>query len=205
MSHLDTGPTDIGPTDTCAVLLAAGGGTRFAGATHKLLADMRGIAVWRRSLQAAIEAGFDTVVVVTGAVELTLADPHVRQVHLVHNPHWAAGQSSSLRLGVATAAGFGAHRVVVGLADQPFVTADTWRRVANADPHSPIVVATYAGIRGPNPVRLASEVWPLLPDAGDLGARDVIRAHPLWVTEIECVGSSADIDTLEDLERWTSY
>jgi CTP:molybdopterin cytidylyltransferase MocA len=200
VSHLDA----VTP-DTCAVLLAAGGGSRFAGTTHKLLAELQGVAVWRRSVQSVIDAGFDSVIVVTGAVQLPVSAHDRARLQLVHNPRWAHGQSTSLRAGVDAAARGGARRVVVGLADQPFIAADSWRRIAHADTTNPIVVATYDGVRGPNPVRLASQVWPLLPNEGDVGARDVIRAHPQWVTEIECVGSTADIDTLEDLERWTSY
>jgi molybdenum cofactor cytidylyltransferase len=193
------------PPDVTGVLLAAGAGSRFTGSTHKLLARIDGVEVWRRAARSVVEAGFDTVVVVTGAVDLQPTTEEQRRYRFVHNPDWAAGQATSLQAAVTQAASLGARCVVVGLADQPFVAAEAWRRVALADPASPIVVATYRGVRGPNPVRLAAEFWPLLPDDGDLGAREVIRAYPLSVTEIECVGSSADIDTLEDLERWKSF
>jgi molybdenum cofactor cytidylyltransferase len=190
------------PPDVFGVLLAAGAGSRFTGESHKLLARINGVEVWRRAAHAAFEAGFAELIVVTGAVDLQPTDEEQRTYQFVHNPDWAAGQATSLRVAVSHAASLGAAGIVVGLADQPFVSAETWRRVALADPTSPIVVATYHGVRGPNPVRLAAEIWPLLPEQGDLGARDVIRARPLSVMEIECVGSSADIDTLEDLERW---
>ena len=193
------------PPDVCGVLLAAGAGSRFNGSTHKLRASIDGVAVWRRAARAAAEADYTTIIVVTGAVDLQPTADEQRRYRFVHNPNWAAGQATSLQVAVAQAASLGARFVVVGLADQPFVTAEAWRRVALANPAAPIVVATYDGVRGPNPVRLAAEFWPLLPDDGDLGAREVIRAHPLSVTEIECVGSSADIDTLEDLERWKSF
>ncbi len=193
------------PSDVCGVLLAAGAGSRFAGNTHKLVARIDGLEVWRRAARAAVEAGYATILVVTGAVDLQPTADEQRRYRFVHNPEWAAGQATSLQVAVTQAAALGARCVVVGLADQPFITAEAWRRVALADPEAPIVVATYDGVRGPNPVRLAKAVWPLLPSDGDLGAREVIRAHPLRVTEIECVGSSADIDTLEDLERWKNY
>lgn len=189
----------------CGLLLAAGAGTRFAGHTHKLLAPLRGRPVWEWSLEHLVVAGLPHIVVVTGAVDLPLPEGVVRCRH----SGWADGQGSSLVAGIRVAADLGADAVVVGLADQPFVTPEAWRTVA----HSPcdIAVATYDGVRGPHPVRLARTVWPLLrhadtrgDDHGDEGARSLLREHPELVCEVPCLGSAADIDTLEDLERWRS-
>jgi CTP:molybdopterin cytidylyltransferase MocA len=187
---------------TTAVLLAAGGGTRFLGSTHKLLAILDGVPVFRRSIDQVIAADLDHLVVVTGAVALDIAVPGVTTVH---NPKWQEGQASSLQLGLTTASAFDSDFVVVGLADQPFVPASAWRAVAASDSTAPIVVATYNGVRGPNPVRLHSSVWPLLPTDGDEGARPLMRLHPEWVDEVACEGSAADIDTLEDLGSWTNF
>ena len=49
-----------------AVLLAAGAGSRFVGPSHKLMALMRGRPVVLWALEAAVDAGFDEVVLVTG-------------------------------------------------------------------------------------------------------------------------------------------
>jgi CTP:molybdopterin cytidylyltransferase MocA len=187
---------------TAAVLLAAGGGTRFAGTTHKLLAAIDGVPVFRRSLDHLLEARFDRVIVVTGAIALHIDD---RDVTTVHNPRWQQGQAGSLQLALATAADLGSDAVVVGLADQPFIAPSAWRAIADAPTTAPIVVATYGGVRGPNPVRLRSSVWPHLPIDGDEGAKPVMRLHPNWVHEVACEGSAADIDTLEDLRSWTSF
>jgi molybdenum cofactor cytidylyltransferase len=186
---------------TTAVLLAAGGGTRFVGTTHKLLALLDGVPVYRRSLDQVIEAGFEHVVVVTGAADLTIEGPNVTTVH---NTMWQAGQAGSLQLALVAAEAHGSDFVVVGLADQPFVPAAAWRAVADSDSSAPIVVATYHGQRGPNPVRLHRSVWPDLPTQGDEGARPVMRLHPEWIDEVACEGSAADIDTLEDLGSWTN-
>jgi CTP:molybdopterin cytidylyltransferase MocA len=193
---------------TTAVLLAAGGGTRFAGPSHKLLAPLDGRPVYRHAVDhvlAALERGIiDDVVIVTGAVDLDLS-AIAGTVIVAHNEHWEHGQAGSLQLGIAEAARQGSDAVVVGLADQPFVPASAWRAVATSPSAKPIVVATYAGERGPNPVRLHRDVWPMLPQDGDEGARPLMRLHPDWIDEVACEGSAADIDTLEDLGQWTSF
>jgi molybdenum cofactor cytidylyltransferase len=192
----------LAPMTTAAVLLAAGGGSRFAGSTHKLLATIGGVPVFRRALDHVTAAGFDHVIVVTGAVALGIDEP---RVITVHNAMWEEGQAGSLRLAVSAAGDLDCDFVVVGLADQPFVAVSAWRAIANSDSRAPIVVATYDGVRGPNPVRLQRAVWPHLPTDGDAGARSVMRLHPDWVDEVACEGSAADIDTLEDLGQWTNF
>jgi len=191
------------PVGTVAVLLAAGAGSRFLGSGHKLLATLPhggGMSIFELSLRQVLAAGFATVVVVTGAADIPpsmLAYPHVT---VVHNSRWADGQSGSVLMGIHEAQRLKANAVVIGLADQPFVTAEAWRRVANAA--TPIAVATYFGRHG-NPVRLHESIWPLLPKTGDSGARDLIRLRPELVSQVDCPGSAADIDTQEDLAQWT--
>jgi len=186
-----------------AALLAAGSGSRFLGNDHKLLADLGGQPVWHHALRHVMAAGFDRVLLVTGAVDLALpADIDRQHVVARHNPHWSEGQARSVQLAVAAAAEWGADAITIGLADQPYVSPQAWRAVAEAPAGCRIVIATYGGEAGPNPVRLAADVWPLLPTSGDAGARTIIREHPQWVCRVACVGSGTDIDTLEDLARW---
>jgi len=182
---------------TAAVLLAAGGGTRFIGDSHKLVAVFRGRPVYEHALAAARAATLDELVVVVGAVTLELPD----DVTVVVNERWAQGQATSLQAAIAHAAEAGHDAIAIGLADQPLVEPGAWRAVAGAD--GPIVVATYHGRRG-NPVRLHRDIWPLLPVSGDEGARTLMRSRPDLVREVACPGDPSDIDTVEDLQRWNS-
>lgn len=185
------------PSETCAVLLAAGQGSRFIGSSHKLVSALRGRPLYMWALDSIESAGFAHVVVVTGCVELDLPQWAVR----AHNPRWNEGQATSLQCGITAADALGATAVVVGLADQPFVTAQAWRSVALAD--TPIAVATYGGARG-NPVRLDRSIWSLLATEGDHGARSLLSQRPDLVGEVACTGSPADIDTMEELQQWNS-
>jgi molybdenum cofactor cytidylyltransferase len=183
---------------TAAVLLCAGGSTRFGGRGHKLLTDFRGrpLAAW--AVEHALEAGLEETIVVVGSVDLSGILPD--GVVVVENPDWADGQASSLAVGVDRAARGGHLAAVIGLGDQPLVPASAWSAVAARD--SPVAVASFGGRRRP-PVRLARSVWPLLPSAGDEGARALMRERPDLVSEVPCEGEPFDIDTVEDFARWS--
>jgi CTP:molybdopterin cytidylyltransferase MocA len=185
------------------VVLAAGAGRRFTssgGEGHKLLALIDGRPVIGHVLDAVHAAGLDEVILVQGAIDLSA---HVGpDVTVLPNPRWEDGIATSLQVAVAHAAVAGHDAVVVGLADQPGVPAGAWRVIAAAPAEPPIAVALYDGHRG-NPVRLAAEVWPLLPTTGDEGARSLMRGRPELVREVPCTGQARDVDTLEDLDRWS--
>ncbi len=60
---------------TAAIVLAAGGGTRFEGTGHKLLTEFRGRPLVSWALTAAVGADLDEVAVIVGAVDLGAAVP----------------------------------------------------------------------------------------------------------------------------------
>jgi CTP:molybdopterin cytidylyltransferase MocA len=179
-----------------AAVLAAGDGSRFGG--PKLRVDLRGRPLVRWALDAALEAGLDETVVVTGGEDLSEVVPP--GITVLDNPDWAEGQATSVQVAVRHADANGHAAVVIGLGDSPMVPAEAWRAVAAVD--GPIVTAEFDGARRP-PVRLAREVWALLPGDGDEGARVLLAERPDLVTAVPCAGDPRDVDTEGDLERWS--
>ena len=204
-------PDASAPDDpVTAIVLAAGGGSRFHDKGHKLTAPLPATGsrpaetVAGRSIAAAVSAELGTVVVVTGRLSGADLGLDARHVEAVHNPEWQAGQMSSVRVGLAVAESRGSRIAVIGLADQPGIEPGAWRAVVGAvSTATPIAVAVYDGRRA-NPVALHRSVWHRLPNQGDEGARSLMRLHPELVREVPCSGSPTDIDTAEDLRRWQS-
>ena len=185
---------------TLGVLLAAGAGRRFQGPQHKLLAQVRGEPVIALSVRSMTSSGLSAYGIVTGAADIS---EFTSQLVEIDNPQWQTGQRSSVVTAIEYARAHHFDSLVLGLADQPFITPDAWHAVASCD--SPIAIATYDGVRG-NPVKLDSRVWDeflALESPPDEGARTLIRLHPELVCEVACEGNYADIDTTEDVEQWT--
>ncbi len=182
-----------------AVILAAGAGSRFGSPGEKLLALGKGRPLVTYAIAPALEAGLDELVVVSGSIDLRSVVP--AEATLLENSDWQLGQATSLRVGLDWCHRQGHDAAVVGLGDLPGLTVEAWKAVATAA-GGPIVIATYGGRRG-HPVRLDVEIWQSLPLDGDEGARALIARHPELVTEVACSGQPADIDTREDLKRWS--
>jgi molybdenum cofactor cytidylyltransferase len=186
-----------------AILLAAGGGSRFGGG--KLLADFGGRPLVLCALDALAEAPVDETVVVIGADAgemRRVCEPY--DVRIVENADWERGQSTSVLAGLY-ALDEEVRAAVVLLGDQPLVAAEAVKRlVAAYEEGARVAVATYGGRRR-NPVLFSREVWKLLEEemVGDEGARSVLRRHPELVVEVFCdgVADPADVDTREDLRH----
>lgn len=181
-----------------AVVLAAGGASRWDGDGHKLMADLDGRPVAAHALGAAAEAALDELVVVVGAVDLGVCLPEGATV--LENPDWASGQAGSLQVAVAHCRTVGHDAIVFGLADTPGVPASAWRSVAEQP--GELVCATFGGRRRP-PVKVAASRWPDLPADGDEGARALLAQQASQVVEVVCRGEPRDIDTVEDLRAWS--
>jgi molybdenum cofactor cytidylyltransferase len=186
-----------------AVLLAAGRSTRMGG-PNKLLAEIGGRALVRIVAEEVLASRARPVVVVTGhqgdKVERALAG---LPVTFAHNPDFARGLSTSLRVGIA-AMPDGLDGAVVCLGDMPRVDAILIDRLITAfDPEKGALIAVPVteGKRG-NPVLWARRFFSdLLAIEGDIGARHLIAGFRDAVVEVAIDGRAhlMDIDTPEAL------
>jgi molybdenum cofactor cytidylyltransferase len=183
-------------------VLAAGRGSRL-GDEPKPLALLQGRPLVGWALDAAVSSGLQPVWLVTGYRGRHVAAAAPQGVDVVHNRHWRRGIASSLRTALGAIAPYPqVSAVCVGLADQPRVGAEAYRRLAAAHQEgAELAVATYEGVRG-NPVLLARSLWAEAHELeGDVGARQLMQRHA--VVEVPCdgTGSAVDVDTPQDLEQ----
>jgi molybdenum cofactor cytidylyltransferase len=190
------------------VVLAAGGSSRLG--RPKQLLPLGGAPLLTHVLRHAAASRLDDVVLVLGhdAEEIAEAVGEWGQ-RIAVNPDFAAGQSTSLKIGLS-AVPPDAEAVLVLLGDQPEIGADIIDAVIDAFRHGdrPIVAPTYGGTIG-NPILFRRDCFPALARlTGDKGARRLIRARPDDVLRVPVRDAPppADIDTEADyaalLTRW---
>ncbi|MFQ5985256.1 MAG: NTP transferase domain-containing protein [Alphaproteobacteria bacterium] len=191
-------------TPRVAALVLAAGQSRRMGKVNKLLAEVDGIAMVTRVVDAVLASKAHPVVVVTGfEAEAVSAALKGRKVHFVHNPDYAEGLSTSLTRGI-TALPNDVDGALVCLGDMPRVKKKLINKLITAfNPAEGrgICVPTYRGKRG-NPVLWARRFFPEMREvAGDVGARHLIGAHDEVVREVasDDDGVLVDVDTPDAL------
>jgi molybdenum cofactor cytidylyltransferase len=165
---------------TAALVLAAGESRRFG--RPKQAEPVAGEAMARRAARLALASGAAQVILVTGAhaeaTQAAVADLDNARLRLVHNPDWAAGQSTSLQAGLA-ALGPEVEALLCLPVDQPFLESALlrrlfalWRRGANLA--APEVEGELRGAPALFDRRFFSALAAV---QGDQGGRSVLQAH----------------------------
>lgn len=186
--------SDLAPLDPAIgiALLAAGAGRRLGGG--KLQADLGGRPLWRWASEAAEQAGFFTRWLIAAPEFAGEAPPGWQ---LAENAEASEGIAASLRLAAGLARG--CRRLVVALADMPFVPPAHLRLLAEGDGTT---FTRYPDGREGVPAAFPQGALPQLATlTGDRGA----RALP-WGGGVTCLSPSGalsllDIDTAADLAR----
>jgi molybdenum cofactor cytidylyltransferase/nicotine blue oxidoreductase len=188
-------------TKVASVILAAGTGTRFGGSEPKPLLQLRGRSLLSYATDAVLATDLRPVVLVVGHRGRAVGDAAPAGVNVVRARGYRKGIAHSLRAALQALDGWPqVGAVVVGLADQPRVGPEAYRRMAAAyDEGATLAVATYGGRRA-NPVMIARTLWGEARRLeGDEGARVLMRTLP--VVEVPCdgTGDPVDVDTPEAL------
>lgn len=157
-----------------AALLAAGASRRF-GAQNKLLAELGGAALVRRTAMQAQLAGLPLLVGLGQDAEAVRAALAGLGARFVLARDWAQGMGCTLAACAAAAQAQGWEGMLVLLGDMPLVGAPTLRALAAAiDGPQAVALPVHAGQRG-NPVGFG-QAWlaRLAALTGDRGARSLL-------------------------------
>jgi molybdenum cofactor cytidylyltransferase len=182
------------------VLLAAGASRRLG--RPKQLLRWQGETLVRRAACAALEAGVDELIVVTGAErDAVTASLAGLDLHLVENPRWPDGLGSSIAAGVRAASG---AAVLLLLADQPGVDAALLAElIASMEAGHERVACAYGGVVGaPALFSAASDLAALRALSGEQGARHLLQRAGAPVLAIPAEQAAYDIDDEADWQRW---
>jgi CTP:molybdopterin cytidylyltransferase MocA len=172
---------------TAGVVLAAGAGRRFGGPKAPAIVD--GERLVDRAVRLLHDAGCDPIYVVLGS---WVGD--VPGAHIVVNPNWDAGMSTSLHCALSTLNETASTDALITLVDLPGLTSEAMRRVLSAP--GGIVQATFDGERG-HPVRISRDHWEALSQTleGDAGARAYLATRTdITLVEIGDIADGTDLD-----------
>jgi molybdenum cofactor cytidylyltransferase len=184
------------------LLLAAGGASRFG--SPKQLAELDGVPLLQHAVDAlaAVEAVSRTVVVLGARAEEIRAAVDLRGADVVVCEDWATGMAASLRCGVEALGDV--DWAVVTLGDQPRITsrliASVCDEAARSGSSVGAVRTTFDGVPG-HPVALSRSLLDEVRSLrGDVGARELLAAHPVVTVEADPESRPGDVDTPDDLE-----
>jgi len=191
---------------TAGIILAAGLSTRFGRPKQLMALNGKPLIEW--VVDACLNSRLDRIVVVLGENASQIASGlslkyNDQRITTIINPQFKEGMSHSLRTGLAEVMK-DFPSVIFLLGDQPLVSSLLIDQLlANfRKSEKDICIPVHMGRRG-NPTLFSSKFYKqLLNVSGDVGAREIIRAHPEAVLSVKVKDPLPffDIDTEKDLE-----
>lgn len=180
------------------IIVAAGKGSRFSGAGHKLAQGFGAGTVLGSTVSNCVASQLPVLMVTTAELEPLAAAQLARRDILVLSEEQAArGMGHSIACGVNERSG--APGWLVMPADMPLVRPGSLLAVAQALEQHAVVYAQHRGRRG-HPVGFSAELYSELTSLrGDDGARRVTMRYPAHGQEVDDPGVLLDIDTETDL------
>ena len=155
----------------------------------------------RKTARCFLDGGLQSLVAVVSADPRLVDALAGLPLTTVENPHPEHGISRSIAIGLR-ALPEAADAALIGVADQPYLTAEAIDALVKAFAPGRIIVPKWGDHRGNPPVFDRAFFPELLALSGDHGGQRVIAAHPDAVTEVPLLaGLGDDIDRPEDWPR----
>ncbi|SIR97779.1 molybdenum cofactor cytidylyltransferase [Peribacillus simplex] len=190
-----------------AIILAAGMSIRMG--EPKLLLPLRGQPLFRHAIDSILGSTMQPIHLVAGKYieEIRQHSEDYPELKIIHNPYYADGMSTSLKLGVQS---INEHvdAVMIFLADQPLISRDIIQSLIDK-----YIECKDEGVRIVRPKYKGEAGHPILVDAvllnefhsinGDQGGKSIIKKYDA-VTETVSFDNSMwgfDIDTPEDFQK----
>ena len=191
-----------GVTELCAIVLAAGGSSRYG--QCKQLIEIDGSSLVRHAVSKLSSLfSHDRINVVVGANSRAVAQAiSDLPVTIIHNEYWQNGLASSLKAGI-NSIGPGCPAVMITLCDQVLVAENHLRQLLGLwiDDPSMIIASNYADTLG-TPAVIPAEFYPqLLALEGDAGAKSILKNNAGRVTTAPVPEAEFDLDVPADLEK----
>ncbi len=172
----------------------------------KLLLPFRQSTIIAATLANLIAADIGQIIVISGAYHKPIEEQISRfDLPYLHNPDYALGQSTSLKVGVNACNPD--HGLMFALADQPLIKPQTYRDLAQAYQNSEaLIISPQSGDgRLGNPKIFAPVLRAeILAISGDNGAKSLLqkyRDNLLAVNHDDC-GLYQDIDTKQNYDLY---
>lgn len=164
-----------------------------------------------RAVVALTDGGCRPVLVVTGAESSQVRALVPASAGVLVAADWSEGLGASLRAGLGAVQKQAAQQqapsavaAIITLVDTLGVTPEVVARLHRLAEPTALARTAYAGAPG-HPVLIGREHWAGVIETaiGDAGARHYLAARDVHLVECADVGSGDDLDTPEDLHRWT--
>ena len=190
--------------NTGIIILAAGSSSRF-GSTKQLL-HFKGKTLLTHTVEEAVEAGAQPVVVVTGAkTDEVSKEIQNEKVEIVFNKDWEQGMASGIVTGLKNAIilNKALKSVIITVCDQPFVSSSLFQQLFQRQNESAkhIVASAYADTIGTPALFTIKYFDALMGLTGDHGAKALLKKHSEDLATVDFPNGHIDIDTQEDYEN----
>ena len=190
--------------NTAIIILAAGNSTRFG--SIKQLLHFNGKTLLQHTIDEAVDAGAEPVLVITGDNADRISDSiEKNKVEIVFNKDWKKGMASGIVAGVSRTITLNSDidKIIIAVCDQPFITSELFKQLFRTQSKSEkgIVACAYADTIG-TPVLFTQKYFEhLLNLQGDEGAKKLLKIYNQDVATVDFPKGYIDIDTEADYQQ----